>query len=516
MGNVISSEFETSVQGPGDDITSLGVSSGDGMIHYVLLTSDESGRHGVESRVIDVDPSDGLDPVGRVNAGIDLVLDAVRTADVRVGPIGVSARTATQRRRLGSTGSGTRRQIHLVSDAEAVAAFLTGTGQIERFGSVLVADCGDTGMSLYTVEPTSGRIAADARTDVLSGRALDEALADRVAARSDLDGTQTRRGRASLVGACRTAKEETSGPDTVGITPAGIPTGVRLTDEMVEQAARPMVEQARTVIAEHLEGLRTAAGPAPEALVLVGGLANLPVLAELGEGTGLELIRPDTPELVAATGAALLARRSGAGRVTFIGGRRRSGWMPLAPVAAVIGFCCALLVTAVAVGATLTSDSGDADPSTTTVESERWVGTVEPDWTTTAHTTRMSSVDSPTATHNTVTTYPPNGWTPGWATTELPLPTAGTSTWTLGPSSAPTTTETSVPDMPTRPTRPTWSTWTIPPNLIPPELIPSLGVPTTAPGDVAEPAPGQSLLPPSGSQPAGTPPAEVTTTTPAA
>lgn len=190
--------------------------------------------------------------------------------------------------------------------------------------------------------------------------------------------------------------------------------------------------------------------------------------------------------------------------------------MPLAPVAAVIGFCCALLVTAVAVGATLTSDSGDADPSTTTVESERWVGTVEPDWTTTAHTTRMSSVDSPTATHNTVTTYPPNGWTPGWATTELPLPTAGTSTWTLGPSSAPTTTETSVPDMPTRPTRPTWSTWTIPPNLIPPELIPSLGVPTTAPGDVAEPAPGQSLLPPSGSQPAGTPPAEVTTTTPAA
>ncbi|MGW0038916.1 Hsp70 family protein [Gordonia sp. NPDC003376] len=505
MGIVISSEFETSVHAAGDDMTSLGVSSGDGMIHYALLTSDESGRHAVESRVIDVDPSDGLDPVGRVNAGIDLVLDAARTAGVRVGPIGVSARTATQRRRLGSTGTGPRRQIHLVSDAEAVTAFLTGTGQIERFGAVLVADCGDTGMSLYTVEPAAGQISADARTDVLSGRALDEALADRVAQRSDLTGTQTRRGRASLVGACRTAKEETSGPDTVGAAPSGVPNGVRLTDAMVEQVARPMVEQARTVIADHLERLRATAGPEPEALVLVGGLANLPVLAALGEDTGLELIRPDTPELAAATGAALLARRSGAGRVTFIGGRRRSGWMPLAPVAAVIGFCCALLVTAVAVGATLTSDSEDAVPSPTSVESERWVGTVEPAWTTTAHTTRMSSVDSPTETP-TVTTYPPNGWTPGWATTELPLPTAGTSTWTLGPSSTPST-ETAVPDMPTRPTRPTW---TIPPNLIPPELIPSLGVPTTAPGDIEEPSPRQSLLPP-----AGTPPAEVTTTTPA-
>ncbi|NED60862.1 hypothetical protein G3I15_08005, partial [Streptomyces sp. SID10244] len=102
------------------------------------------------TRVIDVDRSDGLDVAGRVNAGIDLMLGAARDADLRVGPIGVAARTTKQRWELQSRGAGPRRQIHLVNDDEAVVAYLSATGQINRFESVVVVDCGDTGMSLYT------------------------------------------------------------------------------------------------------------------------------------------------------------------------------------------------------------------------------------------------------------------------------------------------------------------------------------------------------------------------------
>ena len=128
----------------------MGVSLGQGMIHFVLLTRDGSGRELVESRVIDVDPSDGHDTAGRVNAGIDLMLDAARGADRRVGPIGVAAGGDLGRELVGSTGSGPRRQIHLVSVEEAVAACLTETGRIGRYRSVVVVDCGDTGMTLYT------------------------------------------------------------------------------------------------------------------------------------------------------------------------------------------------------------------------------------------------------------------------------------------------------------------------------------------------------------------------------
>ena len=71
-------------------------------------------------------------------------------------------------------GSGTRRQIRLFADDEAIAKYLSGTGEIDRYSSVLVVDCGDSGMSMYTVDPATlctgrpcvpGRSAAAASTN---------------------------------------------------------------------------------------------------------------------------------------------------------------------------------------------------------------------------------------------------------------------------------------------------------------------------------------------------------------
>lgn len=441
------------------------------MIHYALLTCDGTGRNAVESRVFDLDPTDGLDPVGRVNAGIDLMLDAARDADLRVGPIGITARTATQRRRLRSGGTGTRRQVHLSSDDEAVTAFLTRTGQIDRFASVVVADVGDTGMSLYLVDPNGPKISAYERSAALSGRQIDEALADHVSAAALADGGgQTRRGRAALVSACRTAKEEP------GETPAAHGAqAFSVTAAAVDEAARPFVADAREAFTRFVADARRAAGPHPEAAVLVGGLANLRIVADVAADTDLDVIVPQSPELAAATGAAMLAGAASTNRLAFIGGRRTRSWFA-APVVVAAGFLCAVLMAAVAVGATLT-DEPDPVPSPTSVSVVETVqATRDTGWTTTSTSRTRVSTPAPRPTVPAVTTYLDPQENPGWATTEIPPTTTSTTTLTLVPGSPETSTssETSTPIRPTLP---------IPSGLIPPGLLPTTLPPeTTAPG----------------------------------
>ncbi|MGW5522580.1 Hsp70 family protein [Gordonia sp. NPDC003950] len=497
--------LETNSQGTDGDATSLGVSVGEGMIHYVLMTLDDAGRTDVTSRVFEVDPTDGLDSVGRVNAGIDLMLDAARAADRRVGPIGVTARTATQRRRLRSGGTGTRRQVYLSSDEEAVAEYLTRTGQIDRFTAVVVADCGDTGMSLYTVDPAAGTIASIERTVVISGRALDRSLADHVAAQSVSVGreAQTRRGRELLVGACRTAKEEIG--DAVPASGAG---GLRLTRAAVAEAAAPMVADARGVFTRYVSAVGRR-GPAPDAVVLVGGLANLPVIHELAGDVDLEVLVPPSPEIVAATGAAMLASSSSStGGLGFIGGHRGSRWS-LAPAALVGCLIAAVVMAAVAVGATLST--GDSPAPTSTEGAEEVATTDYTGWTSTTRSTtsaEISAVLPPTI------APPPGGFqSPGWATTELPQTTISATTLTLVPNTPSTTTASPNVTSPSTTTPTTPPPLPIPSQWLPPGLLPLMPPQTSTPApDTPDltpypvPAPRQQAVPSA---------APTTTTTPA-
>ena len=319
----------------------MGVSAGAGMIHYVLLTRDDLGRSVVDSRVIDVDPTDGLDNAGRVNAGIDVMLGAAREADARVGPIGVAARTAAQRRHLRSRGSGPRRQIRLVAEDEAVVAYLADTGEIDRFSTAVVVDCGDTGMSIYTVEPSSRRISGVERSTVLSGRRLDRAIAANLTADNPSLGetARTRAGRSELLSACRTAKEEIayghpgSGSDGPSVALPGGSGRVALTESQVADAVAPMVREARDVFDRYVAEA-SARGVFPDVVVFVGGLANLPAVRDLARGHDLDTVCPSTPELVAATGAALLAGEtySGTTRLAFIGGQRQREWLSATPL----------------------------------------------------------------------------------------------------------------------------------------------------------------------------------------
>ncbi|GAC48650.1 hypothetical protein GOACH_06_01470 [Gordonia aichiensis NBRC 108223] len=465
----------------------MGVSLGRGMIHFVLLTRDDSGRELVESRVIDVDTSDGHDTPGRVNAGIDLMLDAARDADRRVGPIGVAAGGDLERDLVGSTGSGPRRQIHLVSVEQAVAAYLIDAGVIGRYRSVVVVDCGDTGMTLYTVDPASGAVSDITRSRALSGRALDDAIVRVVggesgAARGPLT---TKISRSALRSAVRTAKEEPSDDDSVDA--AG---RFRIDDATLATALRPFLADARDELSRYL-----AQHPAC-AVVLVGGLANLPTIADMvpdedDENGPLEVVVPANPEQAAAVGAALLSseRASASSRLAFMGGGRRRGALSPMPVAVAAVVIAAAMFTVYAVGSTLTSNSTHIpSPSSARVASL----STESDETdrVPSQTTQSQAQHTSTSAQAARTTREDDG--PGWATIQLPPTTPSPTTLTL--SARPSTPTTTPPQsgQTSRPRLPLPPGITIPPSLLPPEFLAPSGTPGTRTPTPEQPGPSES------------------------
>ena len=466
----------------------MGVSLGQGMIHFVLLTRDGSGRELVESRVIDVDPSDGHDTAGRVNAGIDLMLDAARGADRRVGPIGVAAGGDLGRELVGSTGSGPRRQIHLVSVEEAVAACLTETGRIGRYRSVVVVDCGDTGMTLYTVDPSTGAIGDITHSRALSGRALDDAIVREVIDAGAVSGSFSNKlSRNALRSAVRTAKEESGEHGTADA--AG---RFRIGDATLAAAVRPFLLDAREELSRFL------ATHSACAIVLVGCLANLPTIADMvpeedADGGLIEVIVPTNPEQTAAVGAAMLSSEQAAApsRLTFMGGGRRRGVLSPLPIAVAAVVIAAAMFTVYAVGSTLTGNTTDIpSPSSARVAS---MSTASDE----ADVVPSETRQEPTQLTSTPAEAPRTAREddgPGWATTQLPPTTPSPSTLTLSARPSTPSTTTRPPSAETsRPTLPLPPGITIPPNLLPPEFAPPS----------REPAPGEQTPTPGNQQPSG-------------
>ena len=95
---------------------------------------------------------------------------------------------------------------------------------------------------------------------------------------------------------------------------------VALSATQVEQAIAPMIGDAKEVFARYVAAARSR-GVRPDAVVFIGGLANLPAVRAIAAEHELEVVNPTAPELVVATGAALLALQSysGAARLAFIG-----------------------------------------------------------------------------------------------------------------------------------------------------------------------------------------------------
>ncbi|WP_299575465.1 hypothetical protein [uncultured Williamsia sp.] len=441
--------------------TTLGLSAGSGMVHCALVTVDDHDRIRVDSRVIDIDPTDRLDRAGRLNSGIALMLDRAAAADLSVGAIGVAARGGE----IPTGGAGTRRQVHVIDDPEAVGRALAQSGAVAAHPRVIVVDAGDSGTSVFVIDTRDGTATTPERTTGLSGAAIDTALAERASATmTDLG----RRRRAELRSACRTAKEELAEADTAIVTVAG--QRFTVTAAMVEELVAGGVADVTDIVT----GIR-AGDPAliDSPVVLVGGLATMAsVRAAFARALGEEPSVPDAPELVGAVGAALAAR-PGQGAPTaleFIGGRRHRDLLSVVPVAVIGAVLVAAMLTAVVVGVHVqgASVTGDGDtPASSTVVATTTAATSS---TTTrpaaAQTTGRTTTDRTTTTVTdegeagvVTTTSTPDDYSGGsqrtprpWATTVLPT-SEGTNvpTSTITPPSTSAPLESSVESAPLTP-----------------------------------------------------------------
>lgn len=429
--------------------TTLGLSAGSGMVHCALVTVDDHDRTRVDSRVIDIDPTDRLDRVGRLNSGIDLMLDRAAAADLAVAAIGVAARGG----QIPTGGAGSRRQVHVVDDPAAVGRALAQSGAVAAHPRVIVVDAGDSGTSVFVIDTGDGTATTPERTTALSGVAIDTALAERAASTmTDLG----RRRRAELRSACRTAKEELAESDSATVTVAGqrFTITAAMVDDLVADGVTAVTDVVAGVRAGDLSLLHTP-------VVLVGGLATMAsVRSAFAHALGEEPLVPETPELVGAVGAALAARpgESAPTALEFIGGRRHRDLLSVVPVAVMGAVLVAALLTAVVVGVRVqgTSVIGDDDtPSTTstvattaaatssTVTRPAAASTAAP--TTTARP--VPTDDGRDVTTTTTTTAAGDDYSGGsqrtprpWATTQLPTTEAGnvpTSTITPPSTSAP-------------------------------------------------------------------------------
>ena len=273
--------------------------------------------------MIDVDHRDGLDDVGRVNAGIDIMLNAAGDQDLRHGNRG--GHPVGTRRVAWSNRIGHRRQIRLFADDEAIAKYLSGTGEIDRYSSVLVVDCGDSGMSMYTVARQRCAPGRPCVPRAISGRSIDKAIARSVTGRTGHRRRPgVRSGLRDVISACRTAKRIRPSRHTAQ--------GQIRTSPWGRQGRRNRGHGRRCGRTDGCAGRRAVAdapwpsrrrwGADPEAVVPgrracehSGGTDDRDPPREQSRGD------PAMPELASAVGAArLAAARAGASRQTVIGG----------------------------------------------------------------------------------------------------------------------------------------------------------------------------------------------------
>ena len=422
------------------------------------------------------------------------MLAQARERGDHVGTIGVAHRTDEHAREIASKGTGAKRQIQLVAETEAVAHQLTSSGEISRFAQVVVVDLGDTGMGMYCLDPSSRSITDYQRTESVAGVALDSLLADDVMGSGRLRG----RRKSTVLSACRTAKEELSGKESTVLMVGNRADQVTISRTSLERLTTPMAEHAARVVGDYVNGPHAAAA---EAVVLVGGLANIPIFRDLiVDAAGLEAVLPTGPESVAATGAAKIAAGGrGGADLAFIGGRRSRDWLSAAPLAVFGALLAGALMTVYAVGSSLAGNP--STPASQPPTSSTTTTTVPPTTAVDISGPRVSTPDrspvqpQPVTITTTADPAPPaaggsgesGNSDPGWATTELPARTGPSrpSTSTLSPSLWPFP----LPSLPWTPTLvpPTSTTTTPPPDstaIEPPPTITPI-IPTTIPDAIA-------------------------------
>ncbi|WP_174484723.1 Hsp70 family protein [Rhodococcus wratislaviensis] len=193
--------------------------------------------------------------------------------------------------------------FQLVPEVTAALQMLEMSGELGDHSTLVFYDLGSSGLTVTVVDRDTGMVLSSARSDQISGDLVDRLICDnqlelhRFAHPADAAATL------ALAARCRDAKEQLSTNGAVCMPGEG---GLLLLsqDSFDSLIVGPVETSARLT----REVIRRS-GRLPDAAVLIGGGAHIPLVTSVMESwLDLPVIVPAQPELVAAEGAALLAR----------------------------------------------------------------------------------------------------------------------------------------------------------------------------------------------------------------
>ncbi|WP_072687321.1 Hsp70 family protein [Rhodococcus marinonascens] len=284
--------------------SSLGMSIGAAGVGSALVTTSSNGAQNVEFRFLSADQSRS-DLSHLVRSSISLMTTQVPVAPATPDAVAVAYRTPKQARAIRNAVSRQRHRVHLVPEAVAALSYLRHTGQVAQHATVAIADFGESGLSVVVVDQVTGTVLHADRTSDVSGRGIDDLIYGHVMGSLPTPHPLRYLDRALLSARCRVAKEQLSSEpsahvdvDLQGVRPVEI--SRTSFDEIAAPTVHAAVEFIRATIAD-------SARP-PDALALVGGVANIPTIkATATDALTIQVVTVPEPDTATARGAALLA-----------------------------------------------------------------------------------------------------------------------------------------------------------------------------------------------------------------
>ncbi|MCK0090518.1 Hsp70 family protein [Rhodococcus sp. HNM0563] len=192
--------------------------------------------------------------------------------------------------------------FQLVPEVTAALQMLEMSGQLGENETLVFYDLGSSGLTVTVVDRSTGKVLSTTRSDQISGNLVDRLVLDDQLHQQRFERPADLAAQLALTARCRDAKEQLSTKGAVCIAGEG---GLLLLsqdsfDSLIDGAVKTSARLTREVIQR--------SGRTPDAAVLIGGGANIPLIASVMESwLDLPVIVPEQPELVAAEGAALLA-----------------------------------------------------------------------------------------------------------------------------------------------------------------------------------------------------------------
>mgnify|MGYP000888014055 FL=1 len=278
----------------------LGVTAGESAVRIVRPIDRAAPSAGFQFQVVD---TDGDDPA-RLAASTLGVLFQTGVAGDPIDRVGIVYRDQAQADRIRAAMAVEDLPAYvLVSEPEAALTYLQATGELGSDTAVFY-DLGDTGLTVTVVDLAAREVLAE-RTDLIAGRVFDKVIRDH---QLDTNGVWRPDDPATdneLSAQCREAKEQLSNSETVAVPGAA---GVVL---MSRDTFDPLISQCVESSAQFVHQVIARSGRNPEAVVLLGGGAHIPLVQEvLRSWLALPLVVPHEPELVLAKGGALVASRT--------------------------------------------------------------------------------------------------------------------------------------------------------------------------------------------------------------